>query len=145
MNKDNWYIVDDIDEFVLSTRKLIYNHFGKEKSNQSKFDSLMLTEINPDEQEEFDQVLTQEESLLIAKNILKKQTHKKSNEVRYLVSDNLYRDMVESLNDRMVSNILNSLVNKGYLESGYDAESNDFVFWIKEDQDEQNKEKPETD
>jgi len=36
------------------------------------------------------------------------------------------------------------LVNKGILDSGYDSEKNDFIFWVKEDAD--NKEQtPETD
>jgi hypothetical protein len=38
----------------------------------------------------------------------------------------------------MVSNILNSLVNKGVLDSAYDDEQNDFIFWVKEE-----KQKPE--
>lgn len=43
----------------------------------------------------------------------------------------------------MVSNILNTLVNKGVLDSGYDSEKNDFIFWVKEDAN--NQETPETD
>jgi hypothetical protein len=42
----------------------------------------------------------------------------------------------------MVSNILNSLVNKGLVETAYDAEANDFIFWVS---DENKKENPETD
>jgi hypothetical protein len=32
----------------------------------------------------------------------------------------------------MISNILNSLVNKGMIETAFDNKSNDFVFWIKD-------------
>jgi hypothetical protein len=48
----------------------------------------------------------------------------------------------------MISNILNNLVNKGVLESAYDADLNDFVFWIKEEDEQNNKDSkdfPETD
>ena len=45
------------------------------------------------------------------------------------------------MNSRMISNLLNGLVSKGLVESSYDSELNDFVFWIKDE----NKEKPETD
>jgi hypothetical protein len=42
----------------------------------------------------------------------------------------------------MVSNMLNNLVNKGMIETGYDDETNDFIFWIK---DENENQAPETD
>ena len=42
----------------------------------------------------------------------------------------------------MTSNILNGLVNKGIVETAYDDETNDFVFWIKN---ENKKEKRKTD
>jgi hypothetical protein len=51
--------------------------------------------------------------------------------------------MLESFNDRMVSNILNKLVNDGYLESAFDEKSNDFIFWVVDKN--ENKESPETD
>ena len=37
------------------------------------------------------------------------------------------------MNHRMTSNILNNLVNKGLVETGYDGNSNDFIFWIKDE------------
>jgi hypothetical protein len=43
----------------------------------------------------------------------------------------------------MVSNILTKLVSDGIIESAFDTEKNDFIFWVKE-QDDQNS-KPETD
>lgn len=41
--------------------------------------------------------------------------------------------MIETFNSRMVSNMLNNLVNKGVLETAYDSESDDFIFWTKND------------
>lgn len=46
--------------------------------------------------------------------------------------------IITALNDRLVSNILNSLVNKGLIETAYDDSRNDFVFWVK-DNDKNNK------
>ena len=40
----------------------------------------------------------------------------------------------------MISNILSGLVNKGLVDTAYDSQSNDFVFWVKED----DTKKPET-
>jgi hypothetical protein len=31
----------------------------------------------------------------------------------------------------MISNLLNTLVNKGLVETAFDEKSNDFVFWVK--------------
>jgi hypothetical protein len=79
--------------------------------------------------------------MVIAKGLMKKQFNKKTKAERYLITDKMYMQLIEDMNDRMVSNVLNNLVNKGLLETGYDAESDDFVFWIKDNE----KEIPETD
>lgn len=139
---ENWYIVDDLDQFVLATRKLLFNNFGKSDDQETSAIDDMLN-ISAEEQSEFDTILTQEESIIIAKNILKKQSNNKTQEVRYLVNDQMYLRMIENLNSRMISNTLNGLVNKGVLESGFDTEQNDFVFWIKDS--DKNQETPETD
>ena len=55
----------------------------------------------------------------------------------------MFADIVHKLNDRMVSNIISGLVQKGLVETAFDNEVNDFVFWVKNDENE--KEKPETD
>ena len=130
---DKWYIVDDLNEFVLATRKLLFNNFGKAKEEQSPDIDEML-DIQVSDEEEFNTVLTQEESIIIAKGLMRKQSNYKTKAIRYLVTDAIYMQILEDMNSRMVSNILNSLVSKGLLESGFDTESNDFVFWIKEDE-----------
>jgi hypothetical protein len=136
MNKE--YVIKDIDSFVLSSRSVVFNNFGKNQDNPS--DDL-IQDVKIEELEEFNQVLSQEESMIIAKSIIKKQINKKTKQVRYIVTDDSFMEMIMLLNDRMVSNMLNGLVNKGLLETGFDEESNDFIFWIKDE----NKEKPETD
>lgn len=127
---DNWYLVDNIDNFVKSTRILVYNNFGKNKP-EDKID-LAIDSVAPDEQKDFDQVLTQEESKVIVCALLKKQVNKKTKEERYLVNDDKFMEIILCLNDRMVSNILNQLVNKGVLDTAFDDESKDFVFWVKD-------------
>jgi hypothetical protein len=136
MNKE--YVIKDIDSFVLSSRSVVFNNFGKNQDNPS--DDL-IQDVKIEELEEFNQVLSQEESMIIAKSIIKKQINKKTKQVRYIVTDDSFMEMITLFNDRMVSNMLNGLVNKGLLETGFDEESNDFIFWIKDE----NKEKPETD
>lgn len=137
---NNWYVVANLDDFVTTVRKLVFNAFGKSKEDVENPSADDLIFISPKEQQEFDSVLTQEESLIIAKNLLRKQVNKKTKEERYIITDELMTEIIEALNDRMISNILNSLVNKGVLDSAYDTESNDFIFWIKE-QDEKHEDK----
>jgi hypothetical protein len=135
---NNEYIVRDLDNFVLTSRALVFNNFGKD---QDKNMDDLIQEVKIDELEEFNNVLSQEESMIIAKSICRKQTNKKTKAIRYIITDDLFMEMIMLFNDRMVSNMLNSLVNKGLLETAFDTESNDFIFWTKDD----HKEKPETD
>jgi hypothetical protein len=143
MQDNEWYVVKDLDSFVNTTRTLVFNNFGKTPDQQSDID--ILDQINIDEIDEFNSVLSYDESIIIAKEMLKKQVNKKTLKERYLVSDYMYMQLIESLNARMIGNILNNLVNKGLVETAFDEESNDFIFWCV-DNDKQNKnENPETD
>lgn len=143
--KDKWYVIHDMDAFTNHVRVLVYNAFGSglsEDKDDPEIDDLI--SVKPEDKDELDKILSFEESLNIATQIVKKQKNKKTNNIRYIVNDNIFLQVIESLNDRMVSNLLNNLVNKGVLESGFDNETNDFLFWIK-DNDKNKNEKPETD
>lgn len=139
--KEDYLIISDFDEFINASRRLVFKCFGEKQIDESD----LFTELNEIDQEELDSNLSYDESAIIAKNILIKQKHKVSGDTRYLVTDEKYMVILEELNTRLVSNLLNSLVNKGLVESAYDDESNDFVFWIKNDNKQKQKEKPETD
>lgn len=135
---DEWFVIKDIDGLINSARLLVYNSFsyiGKEKIDA---DSLYV-ELDDEHQQELDKILSFDESKLIVMSLVKKQKNKKTNETRLIMDDKTFSSIIESLNDRMVSNLLNSLVNKGLVETAYDEEADDFVFWIKDN------EKPETD
>jgi len=142
MNEDNSnsFIIKDMIGFIESTRALVFNSFGKTEKDIK--DDINLN-IDPIEKDEIDKVLSFDESEIICKEFLKKQINKKTKSIRYILTDDIFLSIVESLNDRMVSNVLNSLVNKGLVETAYDSESNDFVFWVKDKN--ENDQKPETD
>jgi hypothetical protein len=139
--KEDYLIISDFDEFINASRRLVFKCFGEKQIDESD----LFTELNEIDQEELDSNLSYDESAIIAKDILIKQKHKVSGDTRYLVTDEKYMVILEELNTRLASNLLNSLVNKGLVESAYDDESNDFVFWIKNDNKDEQKEKPETD
>lgn len=139
---EEWFIINNLDELVNSSRALVFNNFGKEDNNPS--DDILSFTIEKKDIKEINEVLSFEESKVIIQNLIKKQNHKLTKKIRYLLNDHIYLQIINQLNDRMISNILNSLVNRGLVETAYDENENDFVFWLKEDNNE-NKEKPKTD
>jgi hypothetical protein len=132
MNENKWFTVKDLDGFVTSARQLVYNNFGSWDENEEDIVDSMV--VKPSDQKEFDSLLSQEESLVIIKAALKKQKHKQTKKIRYLISDELFYDILQQLNDRIVSNTIGSLVQKGLVESAYDSEIDDFVFWVNNDE-----------
>jgi hypothetical protein len=139
-----WYVISDIEEFIKTARKLVFSSFGENGDGAEGLEKELIN-MSPDNMKEMDLILGQDESRHIVLSVVKKQKNKTTKEERYLINDDLMTEVIESLNDRMVSNILNSLVNRGVLESAYDSESNDFVFWIKDNNEKEDNQKPETD
>lgn len=146
-NNGEWFDINNLEDFIDSSRKLVFKFFGNSSSLDSEEELFAaISNMSKEEQEELEETLTIQECELIAKNHLKTRTNKKTKKVKYLLNDKILNNIIEDMNTRMVSNILNKLVNKGILESGYDEEINDFVFWTKNDENNtNNKEKPETD
>lgn len=140
-SNNEWFVVKDIDGLINSSRALVFNNFGE--TNKSQNTDLLDLKIDDHDKEELNAILSFDESKIIVMNLLKKQKNKTGLKIRYLLNDNLFGKIIESLNDRMVSNLLNSLVNRGLVETAYDAEENDFVFWVSDEY--KKKEKPETD
>lgn len=144
MSKDN-YIIDDLEEFTQSARKLVYNGFGKGVVEDPDEFTKLVTDITPEEFEELNQILSQKEALLIVTNIAKEQKHKYKKTSRYIIDEKLFSQIIEAMNARLVSNILTSLASKGLIESAYDPGVDDFVFWVNEDENKETDENPETD
>ena len=146
MSNDQWFFINDFDDFVDHSRSLVFKFFGdaNEIANDSMTESLY--EMSKKETEEMNETLTHDESAIIIKNHAKKQVNRKTKQARYCLTDKLLQSIIEDLNSRMISNILNSLVNKGVLDSAYDSDQNDFIFWLKEEEDDtKSNQKSETD
>lgn len=137
-----WYVIEDLENFVQNTRAIVYQNFASSNEQDEEAEDAILNELNETEQKELDSVLSYNESIIITKNFAKKQQNRKSKKFRYIISDEIFMDIVTSMNSRMISNILQGLVSKGLVESAYDNEANDFIFWVKTNE---NKEHPETD
>lgn len=138
MNKNNgdWLEISDLNIFTDYVRNVVYSNFIDTEAEQDDYNEIdlikTLTDLSPEEKEELENVLNQQECLNIVKATSKKIRHKKTKQIKYLVNDQILYDIVQNINQRMVSNIISNLVKKGFLESAFDEEKNDFIFWKKE-------------
>ena len=138
----NWYKIKDLDGFINHARELVFKSFGEVNEIADDDLTYTLTELAPKDKEELNRILTYDECVVIARNHIKIKVSKKTKRESYFVNDMILSKILESFNSRMVSNILAKLVGDGLLDSAFDSERNDFIFWIKEDD---QKQKPETD
>ena len=143
MNNNHWFFISNLEEFVDHSRSLVFKVFGEVNEIAADPITTSLYKMTKKETEEMDRTLTHDEATIIIKNRVKKQVNKKTNNIRYCLTDKILQSIIEDLNSRMVSNILNVLVSKGELESAFDTDKNDFIFWVKEEDDQNFK--PETD
>jgi hypothetical protein len=146
MSKE-FFIINNLEDFVNATRRLVFKNFGTNPDEDLNLEDI-ITNSSPQDESEMNNILSYSESCSIVKSFIKKQTNKKTKENRYVLDEEIYMSIVMSLNDRLVSNILNGLVNKGLVETAYDDKTNDFVFWITDEYKENIKkdtESPETD
>lgn len=125
-----WFTIDDIDKFVESTRVLVYNIFGDKDASVENVD-FNIKNLSEESLQEINRCLSQDESKTILLDFVKAVPGKRG---FYKISTNKYMEFMESLNTRLVSNILGKLTNDGLLESAFDEEVNDFVFWAKENE-----------
>lgn len=140
---DEWLEIADIDAFSDYIRNIVYINFKDEDFSDEEISeaewnidlNAELNNITETDQQEMDSILDKDETLVIIKSDCKKIRHKRTKEVKYVMNDNMLYKMIEHVNQRMVSNIIAKLVNGGLLESAFDDEKNEFIFWKKEDED----------
>jgi len=128
MKKQRIYEITDVDEFVESIRLIILENFYDSESKLSeeisKFDELMKTKRG-----KLEEKLTLQEARNIIKPILKTVINSVGQE-EYTMSHKNFKRMLDELNRRIISNILMELVSDGLIETGFDEEKNDFIFWV---------------
>lgn len=127
-----WFIIDDLDRFLDSTRVLVYNMFGE---NEKDIEDIDINIENLDEEsiEEINRCLNKSE----CKSIMMEYVKNCSNG-NHRISTDRYMKFIESLNSRLVSNLLNKMSTEGLLESAFDEETNDFIFWPKQNEQDKN-------
>jgi hypothetical protein len=130
---DGWLEISNIKKFTEYLRNIVYINFKDDNQDDSKNYQINLgedlPEITDEEKKELSEILTQKECIVIVKETSKKIIHKKTKNIKYLINDNILFKLIEDFNQRMTSNIIAKLVKRGILESAYDDEKNDFIFW----------------
>ena len=132
------YDIYDLEMFVQKTRVLVYNSFGTSSKPIDEID-MDFENLNKDQQKEIDNCLSEKEALNIAlEHVLQKR--ERDGNIINLLSEENFMAIINDFSLRMTSNILNTLASKGLVDSGFDEETNDFVFWAK-DLDDENEDK----
>lgn len=127
-DEDLVYVMKDPTQFIDQIRRLVFAGFGTEDLDDDELQLLVLS-IN---EKEMDNTISLNECKIIAMEYLKpKKIRRKST---YVLTEQGFTDLVEAINARLVSNILTELVDEGKLESAWDSEANDFIFWVKENE-----------
>ena len=117
------YVISNLTKFLDASRVWLYVIFGGEEPSQTM--TKRYVDLSDEEQEEIDKVLNLKEVLNISAGYIKHDLHNNT----WTITEKHYEDFLVELSGRMTSNILASMVSSGILESAYDSEINDFVFW----------------
>jgi len=134
MSQEKMLEIENLDLLVDWSRKLVYCAFGAKEDQQDIEIAMMEAESideNEESTEELNQVLPLKESIALIKSYLIRKKRKSNQEIVFFISDDNYHAFLEDLNRRLVSNLIGSLVKKGVLDSAFDDERNDFIFWVK--------------
>lgn len=144
--RDGYLEISNVDKLVNFSRRLIYYNFDDESEKLSDADFFdKVQKIKQEDMPELDKYLPFEEAKSIMKSLIIKRRHKKTKIPKMFMKESDYDEVLVQLNQRMVSNIIRGLVNKGVVDSAFDDERNDFIFWVKDKYDEYDDDKPETD
>lgn len=145
-NDGGWMEIVNLDKLVDFSRKVIFYNFGEENNDLSDKDFLKKIEkIETQDSKEMHKLLPHDEVKNILSSLTFKKRNKNTKQVALFIKEMDYDEALIQINQRMVSNIVKGLVAKGLIESAYDSDKNDFVFWVKSDLNSETDEKPETD
>ena len=99
MSDSQWFLISNLPDFINKTRSLVYNNFRVSSDDQEAGTEIIVEEVAESEKEEFDKILSYQESLLIIKENIKKEKNKRTKKIRYVLNDIIFSDIVSKLND----------------------------------------------
>lgn len=121
---ETMYTMRNPDEFINQIRRLVFAGFGIKDLGEDELQTL----IQNIDEEEMNRTISFEECKLIAMEYL--EPKKIRRRVKYFLTEENFTNLVEAINSRLVSNLITELVDDGQLESAWDSEANDFIFWV---------------
>ena len=143
---EGWMEIVNIDKLVDFSRRVIFYNFDEANDDLDDEDFMKKIEkIESKDSTEMDKVLPRDEVKAIFSDLVFKKRNKNTKKVALFIKEEDYEEVLAQLNQRMVSNIVKGLVSRGLVESAFDSEKNDFVFWVRTDYDDRKRENPETD
>lgn len=123
-NEDLIYVMEDKTEFINQVRRIVFAGFGLKDLEDAEFSEL-IAEID---EQEMDNTISFAECEMIAQEYIEEKKIRRK--TKYFLSDSKFNEFVEAVNARLVSNIITELVDMGQLDSAWDSEVNDFIFWV---------------
>lgn len=121
---ETMYTMRNPDEFINQIRRLVFAGFGIKDLGEDELQTL----IQNIDEEEMNRTISFEECKVIAMEYL--EPKKIRRRVKYFLTEENFTNLVEAINSRLVSNLITELVDDGQLESAWDSEANDFIFWV---------------
>ena len=137
---DGWMEIINLDKLADFSRRIIYHNFDESNDQYSDKEFLEIVtqmKLNAENYQELEELLPIKETTNILKSLCILKNRKKR--MVYLIKEDDYDEFLVQLGQRMISNIILGLVKKGLVESAFDDEKNDFVFWVKKQDDENDK------
>jgi|TARA_B100001094_G_scaffold313145_1_gene350571 hypothetical protein len=136
---EGWLEIMNLKKLINFSRRVIYYNF--DESNVKLDDDAFLDKVDKiaskEDDSEMDKLLPYKEVETIFGEFL----HRREGEKAWFIKDGDYDVILVNISERMVSNIVRDLVNKGLVESAFDSDKNDFVFWVKGNDDEDTRKK----
>ena len=145
---NHWLEVIDVDKLINFSRKIVYYNFDETTehlNDKDFFDAIEKIDIKSKTSQKMNRLLPLKECRNMFLPLCVKKNNKGQKSSFFVIKENDYDDFLIQLNHRMISNMIKDLVKRGALESAFDAEIDDFVFWVKKNDGEQDEQKPETD
>jgi uncharacterized Zn finger protein len=132
MKEDGWLEVVNVDKLIKFSRKIIYHNFDEDNDDLTDTEFLQKVDASTDQEDEkeIESLLPFGECRAIFKPFLVRVLSK--DDLYYKIKEDDYDEILIQMNRRMVSNIVKGLVAKGLVESAFDNDKNDFVFWVKD-------------
>lgn len=128
--EEEWLEISNLEKFTNYIRTMIFVSFANDDPERDIMKCF--EELTEQEKEELNNVLEIKECITIVEGIARRVRSKKTKEIKYLINGVMLNHIIDDVNQRMVSNIIKTLVSKGVLESAFDEEKNDFIFWTKD-------------